>query len=317
MEAAVFPPTPVCLPKRPILTKPASRARRARIPPNSALRQPLPSSPRVKGSASAARLCRCAPLCQISMMLRSPAWRVTPKRTVRFRGSLTRRSHWTQSSFEPQMALGTRGLLPDCWHANYNWSRGEIGVKRILGFLLITLSILSGSAAVADDYSDTVALFKNAGESAAFFNDCYGYAVFPTIGKGGLVVGGAYGKGRVYEHGKYVGDTSMTQLSVGLQAGGQAYSMIIFFQDRRAFEEFTRENFEFGADVSAVAITAAASGQLGTTGASAGASGGKKDATTAGNYYKGLAVFTIAKGGAMVQAAVAGQKFTYKPKAAS
>ena len=190
-------------------------------------------------------------------------------------------------------------------------------MKGILRFLLITLSILSGSAAVADAYSDTDALFKSAGESAAFFNDCDGYAVFPTIGKGGLVVGGAHGKGRVYEHGKFIGDTSMTQLSVGLQAGGQAYSMIIFFQDQRAFEEFTRQSFEFGADVSAVAITAAASGQLGTTGASAGASGGKKDATTAGKYYKGLAVFTIAKGGAMVQAAVAGQKFTYKPKAAS
>src|ERR1700682_1007425 len=198
-----------------------------------------------------------------------------------------------------------------------HWSRGEIGVKRMLRFLLITLSILSGSAAVADDYSDTVALFKNAGESASFFNDCYGYAVFPTIGKGGLVVGGAHGKGRVYEHGKYVGDTSMTQLSVGLQAGGQAYSMIIFFQDRRAFEEFTRENFEFGAGGVGVGITAAASGQLGTTGASAGAVGGKRDATTAGKNYKGLDVITIAEGGAMVPAAVAGQKFTYKPKAAS
>ena len=190
-------------------------------------------------------------------------------------------------------------------------------MKPILRSLLITVSILSGSTALADAYSDTVALFKGAGASASFFNDCYGYAVFPTIGKGGLVVGGAHGKGRVYEHGKHVGDTSMTQLSVGLQAGGQAYSMIIFFQDERAFKEFTRENFEFGADVSAVAITAAASGQVGTTGASAGASGGKKDATTAGNYYKALAVFTIAKGGAMVQAAVAGQKFTYKPKGAS
>ena len=73
-------------------------------------------------------------------------------------------------------------------------------MKRILRILLITLSILSGSAAVADDYSDTVALFKNAGESASFFNDSYGYAVFPTIGQGGLVVGGAHGKGRVYEN---------------------------------------------------------------------------------------------------------------------
>src|SRR5260370_26074778 len=147
---------------------------------------------------------------------------------------------------------------------------------------------------MADDYSDTVTLFKNAGESASFFGDCYGYAVFPTIGQGGLVVGGAHGKGRVYEHGKYVGDTSMTQLSVGFQAGGQAYSMIIFFQDQRAFAEFTRETFEFGAEVSAVAITAAATEQLGTTGASAGASGGKHDATTSGTYYKRLPVFTLA-----------------------
>jgi lipid-binding SYLF domain-containing protein len=203
----------------------------------------------------------------------------------------------------------------DCRQATYNRLRGEIGVKGILRFLLIALSVLSGSAAVADSYGDTAALFENAGASASFFGDCYGYALFPTIGQGGLVVGGAHGKGRVYEHGKFVGDTSMTQLSVGLQAGGQAYTMVIFFQDQRAFKDFTRENFEFGGDVSAVAITAAASGQLGTTGASAGASEGKKDATTAGKYYKGLAVFTIAKGGAMVQAAVAGQKFTYKPKA--
>jgi len=129
------------------------------------------------------------------------------------------------------------------------------------------------------------------------------------------VVGGARGSGRVYEHGKYVGDTSMTQVSIGFQAGGQAYSQIIFFEDKGAFDEFTKGNFEFGADVNAVAITAAAGGTVGTTGASAGASGGKKDAITAGKYYKGMAVFTIVKGGAMYQATVAGQKFSYKPKA--
>lgn len=169
--------------------------------------------------------------------------------------------------------------------------------------------------AVADSYTDTVELFKNAGESAAFFKTCYGYAVFPTIGKGGFVVGGAHGKGRVYEKGKHIGDTSMTQLSVGFQAGGQAYSQIIFFADKRALEEFTNGNFEFEAGVSAVAITAAAGGTAGTSGASAGASGGKKDATTVGRrYYKGMAIFTIVKGGAMYQATVAGQKFTYEPK---
>jgi len=179
---------------------------------------------------------------------------------------------------------------------------------------LVALLAMTGVAA-ANSYTDTVDLFKNAGESSTFFASCYGYAVFPTIGKGGLVVGGAHGNGRVYAQGKYIGDTSMTQLSLGFQAGGQAYSQIIFFEDKRALDEFTNGNFEFEAGVSAVAITAAASGQAGTTGASAGASGGKKDATTVGSaYYKGMAVFTIVKGGAMYQATVAGQKFTYQPR---
>jgi len=176
----------------------------------------------------------------------------------------------------------------------------------------MTLFALSSHSAVADSYSDTIALFKNAGASAAFLKSSYGYAVFPTIGKGGLVVGGAHGKGRVYQKGKYVGDTSMTQLSVGFQAGGQAYSEMIFFQDQRSFTEFTTGNFEFGGNVSAVAITAGASASAGTGGSTAGASGGKKDATTAGEYQKGVAVFTVAKGGLMYEASVSGQKFSYK-----
>jgi lipid-binding SYLF domain-containing protein len=179
---------------------------------------------------------------------------------------------------------------------------------------LVLLTAMAWSAiALADAYSDTIELFKNAGQSAEFFKNSYGYAVFPTIGKGGFVVGGAHGNGRVYKHGNYVGDTKVTQVSVGLQAGGQAYSQIIFFQDERAFNEFIGGNFEFGADVGAVAITAAAGASAGTTGAGASASGGKKDATTAGQYHKGLAVFTIVKGGAMYEASVAGQKFSYKP----
>ncbi len=190
-------------------------------------------------------------------------------------------------------------------------------MRRLL-LMLTTVAALTWSAfAAADEYSDTIRLFTNAGQSSAFFNNSYGYAVFPTIGKGGLVVGAARGTGHVYEQGKYVGDTTMTQVSVGLQAGGQAYSQIIFFQDKRAFQEFTRGNYEFGADMNAVAITAAAGASTGTTGAAAGASGGKKDATTTGSYYKGMAVFTIVKGGAMFQATVAGQKFSYKPLAAA
>lgn len=188
-------------------------------------------------------------------------------------------------------------------------------MKSIRSVLAIVVMLAVTSVASANKYVDTVALFKNAGESANFFDSCYGYAVFPTIGKGGLIVGGAHGTGHVYEKGKYIGNTSVTQVSVGFQAGGQAYSQIIFFEDKRALQEFTKGNFEFEAGVSAVAITAAASGSAGTTGANAGASGGKKDATTVGgSYYKGMAVFTIVKGGAMYQATVAGQKFTFDPK---
>lgn len=176
----------------------------------------------------------------------------------------------------------------------------------------LALVLLAGVSR-ADDYPEAVALFKNAGQSSGFFDNCYGYAIFPTIGKGGLVVGGAHGTGRVYVHGKHIGDTSMTQVSVGLQAGGQAYSQIVFFEDRRAFDEFTSHDFEFGADANAVAITAAAGANASTTGAGANASGGEKDAATVGRYYKGMAVFTVVKGGAMFQAAVSGQKFTYRP----
>ncbi|HMK22611.1 MAG TPA: lipid-binding SYLF domain-containing protein [Terriglobales bacterium] len=185
-------------------------------------------------------------------------------------------------------------------------------MQRILTSLLVAALVLAGSVVRADDYSDTVAMFKKAGESANFFNASYGYAVFPTIGKGGLGIGAAHGDGRVYEKGKYVGDTSMTQVSFGFQAGGQAYSQIVFFEDKRAFDEFTSGNFEFGAGVGAVAITAGASASTGSTGSTAGASGGKNDASTAGKYHKGMAVFTVAKGGLMYEASVAGQKFSYK-----
>jgi lipid-binding SYLF domain-containing protein len=183
---------------------------------------------------------------------------------------------------------------------------------KVLSLGLVLL--MSVSSASADEYSETIQIFRDAIESKGFFETAYGYAVFPTIGKGGIGVGGAYGKGRVYAQGQYVGDTKMTQLSVGFQLGGQAYSQIIFFKDQRAFEEFTGGNFEFGAQASAVAITAGAQAAATTTGSSAGASGGKKDATTYGNYYKGMAVFTVAKGGLMYEASVSGQKFSYTAK---
>lgn len=180
--------------------------------------------------------------------------------------------------------------------------------------LLFILLILPFTSVWADAYQDTIKVFRDAGESGGFFNNSYGYAVFPTIGKAGIGIGGAHGKGQVYANGKHVGDTSVTQLTIGFQLGGQAFSQIIFFEDKRAFEEFTSGNFEFGAQATAVAITAGASAAATTTGSSAGASGGKHDATTVGGYSKGMATFTVAKGGLMYEASVGGQKFSYTPK---
>lgn len=176
----------------------------------------------------------------------------------------------------------------------------------------VTLTLLLFSAvAFANQYDETIERFKHAGESAVFFTDCYAYAVFPTIGAGGLVVGGARGAGRVYVHDRFVGDAKMTQLSIGFQAGGKAYSEIIFFQDKRHLDEFESGKFEFAAGASAVAITTGASASIGTDRASSEASGGKNNATTDGDYQSGMAVFTIAKGGLMFAADISGEKFAY------
>jgi lipid-binding SYLF domain-containing protein len=191
-------------------------------------------------------------------------------------------------------------------------------MRPLRAVLLLAATTLLAAVALADSYDDTIALFKKAGATADYFSRSYGYAVFPTIGKGGLIVGGAHGSGRVYQGGQYVGDTSMTQVSIGLQIGGQDYSQVIFFEDKRAFDEFTSGSYEFDAGVSAVAINAAASGSAGTTGTSNGTSKSADTASArAGGYYKGLAVFTIIKGGAMAEAAVAGQKFSYRPRGSS
>jgi lipid-binding SYLF domain-containing protein len=188
--------------------------------------------------------------------------------------------------------------------------------SKVSALMFVTTLLMFAGIASADEYDDTIAVFKGAGESGEFFKTAYGYAVFPTIGKGGLGVGAAHGDGHVYEKGKYIGDVTMNQISVGLQAGGQAFSQIIFFEHKGAFDSFTKGEFEFDATVQAVAIKASATASAGTQGASSGAAtgGGKKEATSAGTYRKGMAVFTVAKGGLMYQAAVGGQKFKFKPK---
>ncbi len=181
-------------------------------------------------------------------------------------------------------------------------------------FILLSMALAFSTQAAEqpDPYADTIQVFRQA-EASNLFESAYGYAVFRTIGKAGFGVGGAHGKGRVYDRGTYIGNTSMTQVTVGFQLGGQAFSQIIFFQDKRALDEFTSGNFEFGVQANAVAITAGVSASASTTGHSAGISGGKNDATTTGVYYKGMAVYTVAKGGLMYEASVGGQKFGYTP----
>ncbi|WP_434927362.1 YSC84-related protein [Shewanella sp. HL-SH2] len=181
---------------------------------------------------------------------------------------------------------------------------------------MVSLSLLLSPVSYADEssYTDAITNFKKATETQAFFNTAYGYALFPTVGKGGIGIGAAYGKGRVYKGGMHTGDSSLTQISIGFQLGGQAYSEIIFFKNAQAYNDFTSGSFEFSAQASAVAINVGASAQVGTTGNSA--SAGQAGSNHAANavYINNMAIFTAAKGGLMYEAALAGQSFTFDAK---
>lgn len=189
---------------------------------------------------------------------------------------------------------------------------------RVFRFCILLATVVFApnlsSLAQADSYSDTIEVFQKSPAVQPFFKECYGYAVFPTIGKGGIGIGGAYGTGQVYQGGKVTGKTSLVKVSIGWQLGGQAFSEIIFFKDKRAYDDFTSGSFEFDATASAVLITAGAQAKAGTVGATAGASAGPATGTQAKtNYQKGMAVFVHAKGGLMYEAAIGGQKFSFTP----
>ena len=134
------------------------------------------------------------------------------------------------------------------------------------------------------------------------------FAVLPTIGKGGVGIGGAAGSGCVYVNGKQTGTLTMRQVTIGWQLGGQAYSQIILFRNEDTYNEFTNGNFEFGADATAVALTYGASAGANTQGASATAG----DTVAAGAWKRGMAIYTLAKGGLMYEASVGGQKYNFK-----
>lgn len=189
--------------------------------------------------------------------------------------------------------------------------------NRIL-FLFVMVICVSGFSglAQADSYSDAIDVFKKSPAVEPFFENAYGYALFPTIGKAGIGIGGAYGEGKVFRGGEITGTSSIVKLSIGWQLGGQAFSEIIFFQDQRAYDEFTKGEFAFDAQASAVVVTAGVQAQAGSKGASASATAGPATGAQAKTTYnKGMAVFVHAKGGLMYEAAVGGQKFTFTPAA--
>jgi hypothetical protein len=196
-------------------------------------------------------------------------------------------------------------------------SQDEVTSMKILTATIATLLLLiSGivhAGQTVQDYSGTINMFKGNPTVAPYFSSAYGYAVFPTIGKGAIGIGGAHGKGQVYTGGAVTGFTSMTQITIGFQLGGQAYSEIIFFKDKRAYEDFTSGNYEFDAQASAVAVTSSAQASVGTTGTGASAGPGGGAGTHADtSYRKGTLTFVMGKGGLMFESSIGGQKFSYK-----
>jgi hypothetical protein len=191
-------------------------------------------------------------------------------------------------------------------------------LMRTLFISLFTIFALVAQPAWADDVDTAIENFRGAG-AGDFIDDSYGYAVFPSIGKGGIGIGGAHGKGEVFVGGKKVGKTKMSQITYGLQLGGQVYSQMIFFRDERAFDDFTSGNFEFGAQATAVALTAGAQASTSTGGGGNTSSGTDADSSKVNANEKqydgrsGMAIFTIAKGGLMYEATLGGQKFKYEP----
>jgi lipid-binding SYLF domain-containing protein len=122
----------------------------------------------------------------------------------------------------------------------------------------------------------------------------YGYAIFPSVGKGAIGVGGAYGKGTVYANGQMLGYADLSQATIGLQLGGQSYSELIVFETEHALEAFKSNNYAFDAQASAVAV--------------------KSGASSDARYSNGVAVFSMAEGGLMFEASIGGQRFTFQPK---
>lgn len=169
----------------------------------------------------------------------------------------------------------------------------------MVGLIYLTLALASATVAGWDPREEnevqaTISAFKLTDpDLEIFFEKAHGYAVFPSVGKAGMGLGGAYGKGIVYEQGKEVGKTTLKQVSMGFQFGGESYREIIFFKDEETLNDFKQGNYELGAQATAVVV--------------------KKGASKNADFDEGVAVFTQTKGGMMFDVSVGGQKFTFEP----
>ncbi len=166
----------------------------------------------------------------------------------------------------------------------------------LLVFIMSTTSVLAQSEAkknkiIADANTAKTEFIKADALLKDLFDNAHGYVIFPNVGKAGFGIGGAAGNGVVYEKGKIIGMAKLSQLSIGFQAGGQAYREVIFFESKNNLERFKSSQFEFSAQASAVAVTAGASANV--------------------KYAEGVLVFTALKGGLMYEASVGGQKFKF------
>jgi lipid-binding SYLF domain-containing protein len=183
------------------------------------------------------------------------------------------------------------------------FGRQQLQALAVCLFAVSAPSVAVGQASHADslkreadqaEVKAVIAKFKEKDPGMAeIFDKAAGYAVFPTVAKGAVGVGGARGKGYVYENGRPVGRSTLTQVSIGFQLGGQAYSEVVLFHNREALENFKRGRLKLDAQASAVALTARASADL--------------------PYRNGVAIVTMSKGGLMYEASVGGQKFSFQP----
>jgi lipid-binding SYLF domain-containing protein len=157
------------------------------------------------------------------------------------------------------------------------------------------ISLIAQKKEIVNDSQAAKAEFiKTDAKMAGLFGGAYGYVIFPNVGKGAVGVGGASGRGAVYEHGALIGGAKLSQVSIGFQFGGQSYREVVFFETKEAMDRFKQNKIEFSAQVSAVA-------------AASGASANAK-------YKEGVMVFTMQKGGLMYEASVGGQKFKFEAK---